>query len=273
MITRADYGHLPAGHEQAAAAAAQLFLLVPLGLTAAGWLAGTAYAAALWAVLGYALHRARTSTLGPADHITLARAVLVGGVLALVAAHLTDGMPVAVFVSLASVALILDAVDGRIARRTGTASPLGARFDMEVDAFLILVLSVHVAVSLGVWVLAIGAMRYVFVAAAWVAPWLRSELPPSLARKTVAALQGIVLVVISAGMLPSPAEMASAGLALVLLLWSFGRDIRWLWRYPAFSSSRSMVRRSGASRRNRIAMSAIAASGAAKRKTCAVDAP
>jgi phosphatidylglycerophosphate synthase len=274
MITRADYGPVPAGHEQAAAAAAQLFLLVPLGLTSAGWLAGTAYAAALWAVLAYALHRARTRVLGPADHVTLARAVLVGGVLALVVAHLTDGMPVAVFVTLASVALILDAVDGRVARRTGTASPLGARFDMEVDAFLILVLSVHVAMSLGAWVLAIGAMRYVFVAAAWVAPWLRSELPPSMARKTVAALQGIVLVVISAGILSSPAENASAGLALVLLVWSFGRDVEWLWRYSAtFSPSRSMVRRSGASRRNRIAINAIAASGAANRKTCAVDAP
>ena len=39
----------------------------------------------------------------------------------------------------------LDAVDGQVARRTGTVSALGARFDMEVDAFLILVLSVYVA--------------------------------------------------------------------------------------------------------------------------------
>ena len=39
-------------------------------------------------------------------------------------------------------ALALDGVDGQVARRTGTASELGARFDMEVDAFLILVLSV-----------------------------------------------------------------------------------------------------------------------------------
>ena len=45
-----------------------------------------------------------------------------------------------------SVALALDGVDGQVARRTGTVSALGARFDMEVDAFLVLVLSVHVAV-------------------------------------------------------------------------------------------------------------------------------
>ena len=42
---------------------------------------------------------------------------------------------------LASVALILDGVDGKVARRTRNASAFGARFDMEVDAFLILVFS------------------------------------------------------------------------------------------------------------------------------------
>ena len=47
--------------------------------------------------------------------------------------------------SLAVVALALDAVDGRVARRTGTVSPFGARLDGEADAFLMLVLSVHVA--------------------------------------------------------------------------------------------------------------------------------
>ena len=51
---------------------------------------------------------------------------------------------------------------------------------MEVDAFLILVLSVYVAQSLGAWVLAIGLARYVFVAA---------ELPVALvARARAAAL-------------------------------------------------------------------------------------
>ena len=72
---------------------------------------------------------------------------------------------VAALVGLAVVALVLDGVDGWVARRTGTVSALGARFDMEVDAFLILVLSVYVAGSVGPWVLAIGAARYAFWAA------------------------------------------------------------------------------------------------------------
>ena len=55
-------------------------------------------------------------------------------------------------VSLASVALALDLVDGQVARRTGTTSALGAQMDGEVDSFLILVLSVYVARSSGAWV-------------------------------------------------------------------------------------------------------------------------
>jgi phosphatidylglycerophosphate synthase len=214
---------------------AQIVLLallwVGVGLRPAGWLAGTTYAVILSVILTCALFRSRARSLGPADRVTLARAELVGGITALVATTWVGrSAPVAFIVVLATVALVLDAVDGAVARRTGTVSSLGARFDMEVDAFLILVLSVFVARSFGTWVLAIGAMRYAFGAAAWVAPWLRASLPPSLARKTVAALQGIILVVASAGVAARPVAGALVGLALALLVWSFGRDIGWLWR-------------------------------------------
>jgi phosphatidylglycerophosphate synthase len=131
---------------------------------------------------------------------------------------------------MATVALILDAVDGPVARRTGTDSALGARFDVEVDSVLVLVLSVYVAVLLDPWVLVIGAMRYAFVAAGWAAPWLRSPLPASYSAKAVAALQGIVLVVAAADVLPRSVAAALAGVALALLVWSFTRSVVWLWR-------------------------------------------
>jgi phosphatidylglycerophosphate synthase len=136
---------------------------------------------------------------------------------------------VTVFVGLTAVALILDGVDGKVARRTGTSSALGARFDMEVDAFLILVLSVYVSMSLGPWVLLIGGMRYAFVAVARVLPWLNGELPSSMARKTVAALQGIALLVAASSLLPEVANVAVVAVALASLVWSFGRDVLWLW--------------------------------------------
>ena len=211
---------------------AQLAVLsIGWGLGLAGWLAGTAYGVGSTVLLVTALRRSPAGRLGPADLVTLARSTLVGSVTALVVADL-GGVPAErpVLVSIATVALLLDAVDGRVARATGTASALGARFDMEVDAFLLVVLSMFVAPSLGPWVLAIGGMRYAFVAAGWVLPWLRAPVPPSLARKTVAAAQGVALVAASAGLLGRPLEKVIVGLALALLVWSFGRDIVWLWR-------------------------------------------
>ncbi|MGW0656803.1 CDP-alcohol phosphatidyltransferase family protein, partial [Streptomyces umbrinus] len=132
--------------ETAVGAGVQLLLLTvlgtALGMGPAGWLTGLAFALATWAVLSRALHRTRPRSFGPANRVTLGRATLVGGVTALVADSFQSPPPVTVLVALTAVALILDAVDGKVARRTGSSSALGARFDMEVDAFLILVLSV-----------------------------------------------------------------------------------------------------------------------------------
>jgi phosphatidylglycerophosphate synthase len=219
----------------AAGAGVQLVLLAALsagvGLGPAGWLAGVAYTLGLFALLTAALRRARADALGPADLVTLARAVLVGGVAALVIDRLwTGASPVVTLVAIVTVALALDAVDGQVARRTGTASALGARFDMETDAFLILVLSVHVAVLVGPWALAIGVMRYAFVAAGWSMPWMRSPLPTRYSAKAVAALQGVVLVAGTTEVLPHSLTVALVSTALVLLTWSFGRDVAWLWR-------------------------------------------
>lgn len=219
----------------AAGAVVQLILLALLAMTTGlgpvGWLAGVAYAAVLAGTLTVALRRRGARMLGPADHVTLARATLTGCVTALVADAVRAPAPTALLITIATVALALDAVDGWTARRTGTSSPLGARFDMEVDAFLILVLSVLVATSLGPWVVAIGAMRYVFAAFAWPLRWLNAPLPPRTARKTVAALQGIVLTVTAAGVLPRAVGAVATALALAALAWSFARDVVWLHRH------------------------------------------
>jgi phosphatidylglycerophosphate synthase len=232
-----DYSTTPARVDQqlAAAAVAQVALLGALayqvGLGPVGWLAGVAYALGLSVLLGGAARRAGSTTLGPADIVTLARASLVGGVTALVADRLGgDGYPVATLVLLSSVALALDGVDGWVARRTRTVSALGARFDMEVDAFLVLVLAVHVAVLVTPWALLIGAMRYGYVAASWVLPWLSGALPTRYSAKVVAAAQGIVLIVASANLLAQQFAAVMVVAALAALLWSFTKSVTWLWR-------------------------------------------
>ncbi|MFG1673034.1 CDP-alcohol phosphatidyltransferase family protein [Micromonospora sp. NPDC049282] len=204
-----------------------------VGLGRAGWLAGLVYGVVTFAVLGHGLRRSGADRLGPADWVTLGRATLAGGVTALVVDSFSRPIVVPVLVVLTAVALSLDWVDGQVARRTGTVSALGARFDMEVDSFLVLVLCVYVTGQVGPWVLVIGAMRYVFVAAGWTLPWLNGSLPPRYWRKTVAAIQGIALAVVAADVLPLvPAVVVLAG-ALALLVESFGRDVFWLWRHRA----------------------------------------
>jgi phosphatidylglycerophosphate synthase len=213
---------------------AQVLLLAVLAATSAlgpvGWTVGIASAVTMATVLARGLGRGPDDRLGPASWVTLARGTLAVGVAALALDSLGHGTPVALLVTLATVALVLDAVDGWVARRTGTATALGARFDGEVDAFLILALSVYVAPACGAWVLAIGAARYLFLAGEWLLPWMRAPLPPRRWRKVVAAAQGVVLTVAAAEVLPLALTQALLGVALALLAASMGQCTWWLWR-------------------------------------------
>jgi phosphatidylglycerophosphate synthase len=212
------------------AALAGVLGLSGAGLSGAGWAVGLTCAVVTNAALAHGLSRYRVDRLGVADWVTLARASLTVGVAALVADSFGSPAPVALLVSLSALALTLDAVDGWVARRTRTTGPLGAQFDGEVDALLILVLSVYVARSAGAWVLAIGAARYAFLAAEWSLTWMRAPLPPRYWRKFVAATQGIVLTVAASAVLPSAMTKAALIGALAMLAESFGRDVLWLRR-------------------------------------------
>ncbi|HTU95349.1 MAG TPA: hypothetical protein VMF14_05875 [Solirubrobacteraceae bacterium] len=198
-------------------------------LSPTAWAVGIASGLITNAALSRGLTYYRTERLNPADWVTLVRATLTVGVAALIAGSFARHVPVALLVALAGIALALDAVDGWVARRTRSAT-LGAHFDAEVDAFLIFILSVYVARSLGAWVLAIGLARYAFLAAGWPLCWLRAELPPRFWRKTVAAVQGVFLVIAAAQVFPAIVNGIIVAVALVLLAESFGRDVWWLWR-------------------------------------------
>jgi phosphatidylglycerophosphate synthase len=215
------------------------------GAGPAGWVTGLGCGLGLALAAAAAARSQGVDTLGPADLVTVTRAALACGVAALVAESLTSSptgaaAPVAgtfshstavrALVTLAVVALVLDLVDGRMARWTGTASAFGARLDGEADAFLMLVLSVQVARTHGAWVLAMGAARYVFAVAGWVLPRMRASLPPRWWRKVVTAVAGTGLVFAAAG--EGPVALSSTALVVgaLLLAESFGRDVVWLWR-------------------------------------------
>src|SRR5262245_40536065 len=104
-------------------------LAATVGLGPAAILAGTAVAVATWLLLEYGMRATGLDRLGPANAVTVTRAAIVTGVTALVVDSWSADTPPAVVVSLASVALVLDLVDGRLARSRGWVTALGAAFD------------------------------------------------------------------------------------------------------------------------------------------------
>ena len=202
-----------------------------VGLTTQGWWVGLACGVVVNAAVPVGLHRTGSSAPGPADLVTLGRAVLTCAVAALTADALLHQRVTALFVPLTVAALVLDAVDGWVARYTLSSSAFGGRFDGEADAFLILVLSVYVAPVFGAWVLCAGLVRYVFAVAGWVAPWMRAPLPFRYWRKVVTATLGVVLTVAAADLPPRWVTVSALLVGLGLLAESFGRDVVWLWNH------------------------------------------
>jgi phosphatidylglycerophosphate synthase len=169
---------------------------------------------------------------GPANQITLARGAFMALAAGLIGEQGGDALARFAF-ALAIAAAVPDAVDGPLARASGMASAFGARFDMETDAALLLVLAMLAWQfdKAGPWVLASGLARYAFVAAGAVAPWLRRPLPPSFRRKLVCAVQTAVLVAALAPVLAPPATGVLAAVGLAALCYSFAVDVIWLRRH------------------------------------------
>jgi phosphatidylglycerophosphate synthase len=197
-----------------------------LGWTAASS-AGALVGVGIVAAAGASVVARPTRWSGPADRVTLTRAVLIGACATTSLAVATGGLAARswLLVALVVPTLLLDAVDGAIARRTGTASAAGGRLDGELDAAALMVLSLAVAPSLGWWVLAIGVMRYVFFVVGYLRPRQRGRLAFSQFRRVVAGLQGAVLVLGLSPVVPTDLAQACVAAALALLVVSFGRDV------------------------------------------------
>lgn len=177
---------------------------------------------------------------GAANAVTLLRA----GIAALAAgligqAMLTPGLSW-LMTALAGIALLLDGVDGWLARRSQMQSGFGARFDMEVDAFFILILAalVYQMDKAGVWVLLSGALRYGFVVLGYIMPWLRQPLPPRKRRQTVCVFQTAILALCLIPSLLPPWTTRLTAVALGLLTLSFLVDTVWLARSHLSGMSR-----------------------------------
>lgn len=214
-------------------AAMQLIRLAGVPGAAPHWLAAsTTFALGAMLVLGAMRRSYPHARFGSCNAVTLLRMAMVCALAVPVMAGSSAGWLIA---GIASLALALDGVDGALARRSGLASRFGARFDMEVDAALALVLALHAyyGAALGVWVLILGVMRYAFVAAGLLLPWLRADLPQRFRRKLICVMQLAALIVLQLpDLAPAPARLIAGG-ATTALLWSFAVDILDLWRRRA----------------------------------------
>jgi len=190
-----------------------------------------AFAALVLVSLGFLQQHHPFARFGPANQVTTMRAVVVSLIVGLIGEASAPALAAAA-VGASVVATALDGVDGWLARRHAIASDFGARFDMEVDALLILALSVLAWTfgKAGAWVVASGAMRYAFVAGgAWL-PWLRAPLPPSRRRQTICVVQVAALTIALVPTIAPPVSAAIAAAALASLTGSFLVDTLWLWR-------------------------------------------
>jgi phosphatidylglycerophosphate synthase len=223
---------------------ASALLIVPVvgiaaGLT--GTAAGVGIGVAAFVLLAFFSGRALKlyyphDRLGLGNLVTLTRTAIIAALFAPLTQPglLSDNENLAwVVLGLAIVALCLDGVDGFFARRQGLTSEFGARYDMEVDSVFALLLAVLAFSSgkAGLWILVLGGMRYGFVAAGFILPWLNNALPMRFSRKVICVIQIGVLIVLLAPIVSGPISLLLAVTGTALLTYSFGRDIVWLAKH------------------------------------------
>lgn len=162
-------------------------------------------------------------SFGGANVVTVVR--LAGVVAFTVVGH---EAPVAVIVPLAIVLMLLDGIDGALARRLGTESPFGAHFDVEVDALLVLALGVTLwqRDRLGPWALWPGSLRYLYVLVRALFP---APEPPQRSRFGRFAFGGVFTGLLVAFCMPGVTGAAAATLGTLLVTVSFAHSFHFTY--------------------------------------------
>lgn len=199
-------------------------IIAPHALSARGWSA--LHAAWTLGAFGYLFvkirgHRRR------ADLVTAVRVVLCP---ILFTAHALDPHPAWWKVSIGILILLLDGLDGRVARRDG-ATGTGAVFDMESDAFYVVTLCAiaHVHLEVTALVFIIGAMRPLYVCV-WATIGLlfatvSPNRPGSLRGRVIHVLLVVGLLIDLTPGLSLGIRDAAAWVAIGLILYSYAVDV------------------------------------------------
>lgn len=125
---------------------------------------------------------------------------------------------------LAGIVLIMDGLDGYLARKFKTSSTFGAYLDMETDAFYVLSLTsiIYLQEKSDVWILLIGNLRYLyFILLLLVKPKQQKE-----ERNYFAQVIAVVLMIglITAFVMPPKFHQPLLIISSILVAGSFGKS-------------------------------------------------
>lgn len=123
------------------------------------------------------------------------------------------------------IAILLDGVDGFMARKYNHSTKPGEILDMETDAFMVLLLSmIHFDKGvIGWWILIPGSLRYIYELIVY---WLKggdTDFPPKKVRATIAVIFFIALL--SPFILPNATAVLILAISSILIILSFGSSI------------------------------------------------
>lgn len=189
-----------------------------------------------------------------ADAVTLLRSALLGLFTAVVVDLQVEavlptgsGLPWPLMV-LAVMILVMDGLDGAVARAGAGGTDAGGRYDETTDAVMILVLSGAAALIVGWWAVVLGALRPLFALAQRVRPVWGAPLRPSRRRKVLGIVPSVLLLT---ALCPLPHPLAPlltedlemmlrtgcVGVGLLMVGFSFVADVVDLERRAAAARS------------------------------------
>jgi CDP-diacylglycerol--glycerol-3-phosphate 3-phosphatidyltransferase len=206
------------------------------GRWALGAVAGQAWVmGALWRGLSDNHRRGEEAllpTLGAGNLATTLRGMLIGLLAGfLLVPRPTTGASAWAPGALYTLAVLVDYIDGFLARATDHTTALGERLDTNFDALGILIAPLLGVLygQLPIWYLLVSAARYLFVFGSW---WLKRQgqtlynLDDNPTRRAMAGLQMVVISVALWPLFSPPATTIAATLLMIPFIGGFVRD--WL---------------------------------------------
>ncbi|MEQ9303248.1 MAG: CDP-alcohol phosphatidyltransferase family protein [Marinoscillum sp.] len=169
-------------------------------------------------VIGLYLHRRELQDfpllVGYANLVTLVRFILLATLFVL------SEYLIVLFIM--SVMLVLDGVDGAVARKTNTSTRIGAYLDMETDALYVLLISGYLVAYLNYnpWLIGVGLLRYLYEVFTWVAG-VQDKHPPRT-RFGPAAAVCLFIALLTPLVLPEYVAMWLVYIGVATVVASFG---------------------------------------------------